>query len=155
TATSPSKTYAAAGTYTVTLTVTDDGGATHSKTASVTVSDGGGTQTYRNDNDVQILDNATVESSIAVSGRSGNAPSNASVSVTIYHTYKSDIKVDLVAPDGTLYNLHNRTGGSADNVIGTFVKDLSGEALNGTWKLRVNDNATQDTGRIDTWSLTF
>ncbi|MGO4780756.1 proprotein convertase P-domain-containing protein [Lysobacter sp. 2RAB21] len=23
------------------------------------------------------------------------------------------------------------------------------------WKLRVNDNATSDTGRIDTWSITF
>jgi subtilisin-like proprotein convertase family protein len=75
--------------------------------------------------------------------------------VTIYHTYKSDIKVDLVAPDGTLYNIHNRTGGSADNVIGTFNKDLSSEPLNGVWKLRVNDNATSDTGRIDTWSITF
>ena len=43
TATNPSKTYSAAGTYTVTLTVTDNAGATNTKTASVTVSSGGGT----------------------------------------------------------------------------------------------------------------
>ena len=42
TATNPSHTYAAAGTYSVKLTVTDNGGATNSKTASVTVSSGGG-----------------------------------------------------------------------------------------------------------------
>ena len=36
TMTNPSKTYAAAGTYTVSLTVTDNGGATNTKTASVT-----------------------------------------------------------------------------------------------------------------------
>ena len=36
TATNPTKTYAAAGTYTVSLTVTDNGGATNTKTASVT-----------------------------------------------------------------------------------------------------------------------
>jgi trimeric autotransporter adhesin len=36
----PSRTYAAAGTYTVTLTVTDNGGASHSKSGSVTVSSG-------------------------------------------------------------------------------------------------------------------
>ena len=41
TATNPSKTYSAAGSYTVTLTVTDNSGATHSKSASVTVSGGG------------------------------------------------------------------------------------------------------------------
>ena len=38
----PSKTYAAAGTYNVTLTVTDNGGLTHSKTSAVTVSSGSG-----------------------------------------------------------------------------------------------------------------
>ncbi|WP_235565778.1 proprotein convertase P-domain-containing protein [Lysobacter sp. Root559] len=51
--------------------------------------------------------------------------------------------------------MHNRSGGSADNVIGTFTFNLSSEALNGTWNLRVNDNANADTGRIDSWSITF
>ncbi|MCL1634416.1 M20/M25/M40 family metallo-hydrolase [Luteimonas sp. SX5] len=116
---------------------------------------GGGTQTYSNGTDYPIDDNATVDSPIAVSGRTGNAPGNASVSFAIVHTYKGDLKVDLVAPDGTLYNLHDRTGGSADNVSGTFTKNLSSEALNGGWKLRVNDNSRSDTGYIDSWSITF
>ncbi|MFD0739911.1 M4 family metallopeptidase [Lysobacter koreensis] len=263
TATNPSKTYAAAGTYSVALTVTDNGGATNTKTGSVTVGGGGGdtvlsngvaktglagatgtelrytmvvpagatglkfvtaggtgdadlyarfgsaptttvndcrsegatnaetctiataqagtyhvlvkaysaisgvnltgsyttgggsTQTYSNTADYPIADNATVDSPITVSSRTGNAPSNASVTVAIVHTYQGDLKVDLVAPDGSLYNLHNRTGGSADNVNKTVTLNLSTEALNGTWKLRVNDNAAQDTGRIDSWSITF
>ena len=116
---------------------------------------GGSPQTYSNTADYAISDNATVESPISVSGRSGNAPSNASVAVNIVHTYKGDLKVDLVAPDGSLYNLHNRSGGSADNIIGTYTVNLSSEALNGTWKLRVNDNARGDTGYINSWSVTF
>jgi xanthomonalisin len=42
TATSPSHTYTAAGTYSVSETVTDNGGATNAKTSSVTVTSGGG-----------------------------------------------------------------------------------------------------------------
>jgi leucyl aminopeptidase len=116
---------------------------------------GGGTQTYTNGTDVAIGDNATVQSTIAVSGRSGNAPSNAQVQVTIVHTYIGDLKVDLLAPDGSVYVLHNRSGGSADNINKTYTVNLSSEPLNGSWRLRVNDNASSDTGRIDSWSITF
>ncbi|MBN7136636.1 hypothetical protein A7A76_17960 [Lysobacter enzymogenes] len=116
---------------------------------------GPGGQTYTNDTDYAINDNATVDSPITVSGRTGNAPTNAQVTVNIIHTYRGDLKVDLVAPDGSLYNISNRSGGSADNITGTFTFNLSSEPLNGTWKLRVNDNANADTGRIDKWSITF
>jgi subtilisin-like proprotein convertase family protein len=115
----------------------------------------GGAQTYTNGTDVAIGDNATVESAIVVSGRSGNAPAATPVLVNIIHTYKGDLKVDLIAPDGSVYVLHNRSGGSADNINTTYTVNLSTEALNGTWKLRVNDNASGDTGRIDSWSITF
>ncbi|WP_206051087.1 proprotein convertase P-domain-containing protein [Nocardioides speluncae] len=106
-----------------------------------------------NGTDVAITDNATVSSSIPISGCAGNASATATVAVTIQHTYIGDLKVDLVAPDGTVYVLHNRTGGSADNINQTYTVNLSSEAANGTWKLQVNDNASQDTGKIDTWTL--
>jgi PKD repeat protein len=154
TATNPSKTYAAAGTYSVGLTVTDNGGLSNTRTQSVTVT-AGGTQTYSNGTDVAIADNTTVESTIAVSGRSGNGQSSTPVAVNIVHTYIGDLKVDLIAPDGSVYVLHNRSGGSADNINTTYTVNLSGEALNGTWRLRVNDNAGGDIGRIDSWSITF
>ncbi|MCQ4167306.1 proprotein convertase P-domain-containing protein [Tahibacter harae] len=116
---------------------------------------GGGTQTYSNTTDVAISDNATVESPITVSGRSGNAPSNAQVAVNIVHTYQGDLKVDLVAPDGSVYVLHNRAGGGTDNIVQTYTVNLSSEPLNGTWRLRVNDNGPGDVGKIDSWSITF
>ncbi|MGW2827272.1 proprotein convertase P-domain-containing protein, partial [Streptomyces sp. NPDC001443] len=60
-----------------------------------------------------------------------------------------------VAPDGTVYTLHNHTGASADNIAQTYTVNASSEVANGTWTLRVNDNAASDTGRIDAWNLTF
>jgi subtilisin-like proprotein convertase family protein len=75
--------------------------------------------------------------------------------VHVKHTYKGDLVVDLVAPDGSVYNLHNRAGGSADNIDQTYTTNLSSETRNGTWTLRVRDAATADVGTIDTWSLTL
>jgi serine protease len=126
-----------------------------SLTGSYTAGGGGGSQTYANGTDYAINDNATVESPITVSGRSGNAGSSVPVAVNIVHTYRGDLKVDLVAPDGSVYVLHNRSGGSADNINSTYTVNLSSEALNGTWRLRVNDNANNDTGYINSWSITF
>ena len=116
-----------------------------------------GTQTYTNGTDVSIPDNNStgVTSTIAVSGRTGNAPSNAQVAVNIVHTYIGDLIVDLIAPDGSVYVLHNRTGGSADNINQTYTVNLSSEALNGSWRLRARDRASVDTGYINSWSITF
>lgn len=120
-------------------------------------SGGGGTSPsfFQNTSAFNITDNSTIESPITVSGRSGNAPSTLQVGVNINHTYKGDLKVDLIAPDGSVYVLHNRSGGSADNIVQTFTVNASSEVANGTWKLRVNDNASGDTGRLNSWSLQF
>jgi hypothetical protein len=111
--------------------------------------------TYSNTANVPIVDNATVESPIAVSGRTGNAPAYTRVTVAIGHSFIGDLKVELVAPDGTPYLLHNRTGASTDNINASYSPAVTGETLNGTWKLRVNDNSSGDTGLIDSWSITF
>ena len=122
---------------------------------------GGGTPpprnpvTFTNGTDVAIPDLATVNSPITVSGVTGNALPGSTAEVHIVHTFRGDLVVDLVAPDGTVFNLLNRTGGSADNVDQTFSVNLGGEVANGTWNLRVRDAAAQDTGRIDTWTLSL
>ncbi len=116
---------------------------------------GGSAQTYSNTADYTIADNATISSPITVSGRSGNGQASTPVAVNIVHTYIGDLKVDLVAPDGSVYVLHDRAGGSADNINQTYTVNLSGEVLNGTWNLRVNDNANADVGYINSWSITF
>ncbi|MGO1071353.1 S8 family serine peptidase [Lysobacter sp. CA199] len=117
----------------------------------------GSTQTYSNATAANIPDNNATgaTSTITVSGRTGNAPSSAEVAVNIVHTYQGDLIVDLIAPDGTVYNLHNRTGSSADNIVKTYTVNLSSEALNGAWKLRAADRAGGDTGRIANWSVKF
>ena len=115
----------------------------------------GGGAFFQNLTDVTIGDNTTVDSPITVSGVAGNAPATLSVAVNIVHTYQGDLKVDLVAPDGTLYNIHNRTGAGTDNIVKTVVINASSEVANGTWNLRVNDNAGGDTGFINSWSMQF
>ncbi|MFI1418772.1 M4 family metallopeptidase [Streptomyces sp. NPDC020731] len=117
---------------------------------------GGGGTSFESTADVSIPDaGSAVTSSISVSGRTGNAPSNLQVSVDIVHTWSGDLVVDLVAPDGTVYPLRSRTGGSADNINETYTVNASSETANGAWKLRVQDVARYDTGYISGWKLTF
>ncbi|MFG3658444.1 S8 family serine peptidase [Streptomyces sp. NPDC047706] len=97
-----------------------------------------------------------VESPITVAGRTGNAPSALRVGVDITHSYRGDLVIDLVAPDGSAYRLKSSSGSdSADDVRTTYTVDASSESANGTWKLRVQDTAALDTGRLNNWSLTF
>ena len=56
---------------------------------------------------------------------------------------------------GTVYTLLSRSCSSADNVDQTFTVNLSSETRNGTWALSVQDAADEDTGFIDSWTLTL
>ncbi|KOG27885.1 S8 family peptidase [Streptomyces resistomycificus] len=113
--------------------------------------------TFSSSGAVAIPDSGSaVESPIAVSGRSGSAPSALQVGVDITHTYRGDLVLDLVAPDGTAYRLKTASSSdSADNVKTTYTVNASSETANGTWKLRVQDTAAQDTGTLNSWKLTF
>ncbi|WP_053667804.1 S8 family peptidase [Streptomyces sp. NRRL B-1140] len=119
----------------------------------------GGTSTgttFSSTTSVAIPDNgAAIESPITVSGRSGNAPAALQVGVDITHTYRGDLVIDLVAPDGSAYRLKSAASDSADNVNTTYTVNASSEVANGTWKLRVQDTAAQDTGTLNSWKLTF
>ncbi|MER6467959.1 M4 family metallopeptidase [Streptomyces collinus] len=118
---------------------------------------GGGGTSYENTTPVSIPDNGpAVTSDITVSGRSGNAPANLQVAVDITHTWRGDLVIDLVGPSGTAYRLKNFSGSdSADNVQETYTVNTSSESANGTWRLRVQDQAAQDVGKINSWKLTF
>ncbi|MFE1459766.1 M4 family metallopeptidase [Streptomyces nigra] len=145
-----SGTPATLGTSDVTVTVTDSTGATASDTFTWQIA-----YVYSNATRVDIPDNgAAVLSPVTISGREGNASATTSVYVNIVHTYRGDLVVDLVGPNGTVYPLLNRSGGSADNVDQTFTVDASAQPLNGTWALRVQDRANIDVGHIARWTLT-
>ncbi|MFS4097360.1 M4 family metallopeptidase [Streptomyces sp. AF1A] len=118
---------------------------------------GGGGTVYDNNTPVAIPDNGpAVTSSITVSGRTGNAPGTLQVGVDITHTWRGDLVIDLVGPSGTAYRLKNfSSSDSADNVKQTYTVNASAEPANGTWTLRVQDQATYDTGRLNSWKLTF
>jgi len=134
----------------VTVKVTDSTGVSVSKTFSWRIA-----YVYANATRVDIPDNGpAVESPVTITGRDGNASATTSVYVNIVHTYRGDLTVDLVGPNGTVYSLLNRSGGSADNVDQTFTVDASAQPLNGTWKLRVQDRASIDVGYIARWQLT-
>ncbi|GLZ31575.1 hypothetical protein Lesp02_37630 [Lentzea sp. NBRC 105346] len=143
-----------AGTSSVTATATDSAGKSGSTTFTWTVNPtGGGCAPVTNGNNVNIPDLGTGSSTIAITGCSGNASATSTVKVDIVHTWKGDLVVDLIAPDGSVYNLHNRSGGSADDIHQTYTVNLSSEAANGTWTLRARDAAFLDSGYIDSWTL--
>ncbi|HWS35102.1 MAG TPA: proprotein convertase P-domain-containing protein, partial [Actinoplanes sp.] len=148
-------TAAAAGTYAITITGTGSA-ATKTATFSLTVNGAGGSCSGTNASDVTISDNATVNSPITISGCSRAASASSTVEIHIVHTYIGDLVVSLVAPDGSVYALRSRTGGSTDNIDTTYTVNLSSEtAPNGTWNLRVQDAASADTGYINSWTLTI
>lgn len=86
------------------------------------------------------------------------------VHVEIQHTWIGDLRMTLVAPDSTKIVLHQRSGGSQDDIRGTYGEDLvavnslvplQALAMSGLWRLEVRDEAGRDVGVLQRWSIEF
>ena len=102
--------------------------------------------------DLAIPDLTTVSDTITVSDSA--TATSVSVAVDIAHTYIGDLKIDLIAPDGTTKTLHNRTGSSTDNIIKTYAPDFGGVSIAGIWTLQIYDGFGVDPGVLNSWTLT-
>jgi subtilisin-like proprotein convertase family protein len=123
-------------------------------TGTGTTPPGPGCAAVTNSTVTNIPDSGSITSALTVSGCSGNAGSASTVAVNITHTYRGDIVIDLIAPDGTTYRLKNSSSSdSADNVIATYSVNLSAKPANGVWKLKVADVYAADTGKLNSWTL--
>ena len=90
---------------------------------------------------------------------SGTAKSIA-VSVYIIHSWIGDLKISLVAPDGSEAVLHNREGGDGDDINTTWrssdvesLNALHEKSIQGPWKLKAVDLAAADRGRLIAWAV--
>ncbi len=99
-----------------------------------------------------------VSSSIAITP-SGIAQ-GIKVSVDITHTWIGDLRIELVTPAGQQAVLHDRSGGSEDNLIRSYdsitspaLAALIGQPIQGNWELRVKDLASLDIGKFNRWTL--
>ncbi len=109
--------------------------------------------TVSNTTDFNIPDNNTTGVSSSVSVATAGNAGTVTVDVNIVHPYIGDLVVDLIAPDNTVYPLHNRTGTSTDNIVKSYSVNVGAKSRVGTWKLRAKDLASQDTGYINSWTF--
>ncbi|MFT5822002.1 MAG: subtilisin-like proprotein convertase family protein [Crocinitomix sp.] len=140
-------------------------------------------QTFTTSPGTAIPSNTTISSDITVTGI-GVIDCDfglAEVCIDINHTYDADLDIFLDDPNGDAYLLTSDNGGSGNNYIvtcfnmtagtnvtagtapfnGSFIPegDLAlannGQDADGTWTLRVRDDAGGDVGTLNSWSLEF
>ena len=142
---------AAPGTYTITVTAT--GSETRSADYTLTVIGEGGACTGTNDTTTSLPNNTVTDSEIDVTC-GGVASATSSVTVDIAHTWRGELRIELVSPDGTVYLLKEQNLlDFAPNVNETYTVDLSGESADGAWTLRVSDTVFILSGTLNGWSV--
>ena len=126
-----------------------------SLTGSYTAGGGGQQSLFSSTTNVNIPDNnsAGATSNISVN-RTGTA-GNVEITYSIVHTYRGDLTVQLVDPNGSITTLRSPSGGSANNINEAKTVNKGSTTANGTWGLKVIDGAGADTGFIDSWSIEF
>jgi subtilisin family serine protease/subtilisin-like proprotein convertase family protein len=125
-------------------------------------------------------DRVTRFNDLTISGATGNV-TGLTMNINITHTYLGDLDVFLISPTGTRIDLFTDVGGGTDGInatlddtaatlissastpssgqlTGTFrpeasLSALNGQAINGTWRLEITDDAGGDSGSLVSWQL--
>ncbi|WP_395360476.1 proprotein convertase P-domain-containing protein [Streptomyces sp. YH02] len=140
----------AAGTWT--LRITDAAGGSTGQLHAWSL----GFPSYENQTVKKIPDGNYEQIWTTVSGLAGNGSARTQVFVHVEHANLANLKIDLVAPDGSLRLLKGSGSPEEGGVIKkTYTVDTSGLPANGTWKLRVDDVMPGNTGTIQNFVLRF
>lgn len=109
---------------------------------------------------IQIPDNSAAGVRRTISVDAVGTLVEIAVEVDITHSYIGDLNVVLVSPAGARIPLHDRVGGSADNLIRTWtsttaggLSGLIGTRADGNWRLEVADLAAADVGKLNRWGI--
>lgn len=85
---------------------------------------------------------------------------NIHIGIDIDHSYIGDLRVVLTSPSSDSVVLHDRAGGSSDNLFAIYNLDSTpqlnafmGDDVQGDWTLSVSDHAAIDTGKLMFWEL--
>jgi subtilisin family serine protease len=80
------------------------------------------------------------------------------IGIDITHSFIGDLRIELMTPDGTSVILHNREGGSANDIRRIYTVTerpalgaLVGKSMQGTWSIRIVDTWKIDAGRLNSW----
>jgi subtilisin-like proprotein convertase family protein len=107
-----------------------------------------------------IPDNSPTGITDAIAINGSGTVASVKIELSITHSYIGDLTIKIISPRGTPVVLHNRNGGSADNINKTYdlqntpsLSILNGEPASGTWTLSIADLGVADTGKLKSWTL--
>ncbi len=110
-----------------------------------------------------LSDNGTVQTTlgIPVPGELADVAGDVEVALDLTHAERSELKITLLAPDGTSVVLFDHAPGGA-GLTGVFdtslaprepLAALNGKQLSGTWRLAIEDSVPGNQGTLNSWTL--
>ena len=132
-----------------------DTGTLKNLTLSVSSGSGGSTseRSYVSTQVMSIPDNDATGVTSVISVPDEGSIKGLKLTLDVTHTYVGDLTV-LVEHGGQKQVLHSREGGSADDIKKTYtLTSFNGAPVKGDWRLVIKDEAGQDTGKLNTWTL--
>ncbi|MEU9291952.1 proprotein convertase P-domain-containing protein [Streptomyces sp. NPDC048275] len=115
-----------------------------------------GFPSYENQTVKAIPDKNYTEIWTKASGLSGVGSDKLQVYVHVEHEFLADLKIHLLAPDGSMHLLKdNGSPGRAGTLKKVYTVDATDLPVNGWWKLRVDDVGLGDTGTVNNFVVRF